>query len=41
MRDFSTVELVEERKGKEKIFDEIRKKPVDEKKRQKKKKKKE
>ena len=37
MRDFSTVELVEERKGKEKIFDEIRKKRVDEKKRQKKK----
>ena len=36
MRDFSTVELVEERKGKEKIFDEIRKKRVDEKKRQKK-----
>ena len=36
MRDFSTEELVEERKGKEKIFDEIRKKRVDEKKDEKK-----
>ena len=39
MRDFSTEELVEERKGKEKMFDEIRKKRVDEKKIEKKKKK--
>ena len=38
MRDFSTEELVEERKGKEKMFDEIRKKQVDEKKNEKKKK---
>ena len=36
VRDFSTEELVEERKGKEKIFDEIRKKQVDEKKDEKK-----
>ena len=39
VRDFSTEELVEERKGKEKMFDEIRKKQVDEKKNEKKKKK--
>ena len=32
VRDFFTEELVEERKGREKIFDEIRKKQVDEKK---------
>ena len=36
MRDFSTEELVEERKGREKIFDEIRMKQVDEKKDEKK-----
>ena len=36
MRDFFTEELVEERKGREKIFDEIRKKQVDEKKDEKK-----
>ena len=30
VRDFFTEELVEERKGREKIFDEIRKKQVDE-----------
>ena len=36
VRDFFTEELVEERKGREKIFDEIRKKQVDEKKDEKK-----
>ena len=36
VRDFFTEELVEEGKGREKIFDEIRKKQVDEKKDEKK-----